>query len=115
MSPIRPLSHLSRRRQFVITAASCPLAPSHAPTGPGTFEFVPSNAPTAAEVVGPVLRTFLPEDLPLYLEFWDGSSLGDPDCKARVVFKSPDAFSCCIAWAPESWAWHACSFPVTSH
>ena len=57
------------------------------------------NTPLVADVVGPVIETFLGPDAPMRIEFWDQSAIGDPDAKARVRFNSVDALRR-ILWSP---------------
>jgi cyclopropane-fatty-acyl-phospholipid synthase len=57
-----------------------------------------SSTSSVASWAGPIFDTFL-GDSPIYISFWDGSSTGPEDAKARVNIKSIDALRR-IIWAP---------------
>lgn len=54
---------------------------------------------SAASFLRPVVTSLLGEHPPIYVMFWDGSSLGEPDAKATAIFRSPDAVTR-ILWSP---------------
>jgi cyclopropane-fatty-acyl-phospholipid synthase len=45
----------------------------------------------AAEVLRPLFAVIMGDEMPIGVEFWDGSSIGPPDSPARIVVRSPDA------------------------
>jgi len=47
--------------------------------------------PKAAEALEPLFKVVLGHDMPVGVEFWDGSRLGPTESPARVVVRSPDA------------------------
>lgn len=46
---------------------------------------------SAANSLRPVVCSLLGDPPSIFVKFWDGSSIGDPDAKAAAVFNSPDA------------------------
>ena len=50
-----------------------------------------SGTPQAADVVAPVIRSFLGADPPFVFRFWDGSHLGPEDGSTAVMVHGPEA------------------------
>lgn len=59
---------------------------------------VRDSAPLAAEVAAPVIASMVGE-LPVRVEFWDGSAIGPDDGPGTIRLRSPDALRR-ILWAP---------------
>ncbi len=58
----------------------------------------PVRGETAADAVAPLLEALVGE-VPVPVELWDRSTLGDPDGPGRLLVRSPDAIRR-IVWAP---------------
>jgi cyclopropane-fatty-acyl-phospholipid synthase len=54
---------------------------------------------TVAEVIEPLIAALAGPDLPVAIECWDGSVVGDRDSPSRIVVKSPIALRR-LLWAP---------------
>jgi cyclopropane-fatty-acyl-phospholipid synthase len=54
---------------------------------------------TVAAALEPLIRAFLGDNPAIAFRCWDGSSVGDPDAKATILIKSPDALRR-LVWAP---------------
>jgi cyclopropane-fatty-acyl-phospholipid synthase len=54
---------------------------------------------TAASFLQPAVRALLGDEPAIHVRFWDGSSMGDADAKATVVFRSHEALRH-IVWSP---------------
>ncbi|MEO6988551.1 MAG: cyclopropane-fatty-acyl-phospholipid synthase family protein [Aquihabitans sp.] len=65
-----------------------------APTAPGHG----TSSPPAAEVAAPVVASMVGE-LPVRVEFWDGSAIGPEDGPGTIRLRTPDALRR-ILWAP---------------
>ncbi len=60
----------------------------------------PGPAPTVAEVLRPLLDVVAGHQLPVRLEFWDGSGIGPPAQSGVVALRSANALRR-IMWAPD--------------
>lgn len=54
---------------------------------------------TAASLIAPLVEDLFGGDLPVRIEFWDGSKLGPGSASATLAFRSPDALRR-LLWAP---------------
>lgn len=58
-----------------------------------------TNDQTVADTLVPMLDALLGAELPVHIEFWDGSAVGPIDAVGTLHLKSPDALRR-IVWAP---------------
>ena len=78
---------------------AAPPTPQHVTPGQNATE-ARSARETVATKTLPLLRAFLPGDLPVRFEFWDASAVGPLDGPGTIVLRSADALRR-ILWSPD--------------